>query len=138
MPTDPQQAHSLGYRCAPDSTTGNSYVCPRVLGTFAVLSLMTGSAVEQLVPEPLGGNLSVTEREQLDAQRVEAAAALAFGSGALMVREDPGGSWGIPAGRPGELGQRKGWDAPAARRSWPEKSAKKPAHCSATGLLLPR
>ncbi|XP_045040670.1 solute carrier family 26 member 10 isoform X2 [Desmodus rotundus] len=54
-------------------------------GTFAVLSLMTGSAVEQLVPEPLGGNLSVTEREQLDAQRVEAAAALAFGSGALML-----------------------------------------------------
>ncbi|XP_035874635.1 solute carrier family 26 member 10 isoform X2 [Phyllostomus discolor] len=54
-------------------------------GTFAVLSLMTGSAVEQLVPEPLGGNLSVTEREQLDAQRVQAAAALAFGSGALML-----------------------------------------------------
>ncbi|XP_036886093.1 solute carrier family 26 member 10-like isoform X4 [Sturnira hondurensis] len=54
-------------------------------GTFAVLSLMTGSAVEQLVPEPLGGNLSVTQREQLDAQRVEAAAALAFGSGALML-----------------------------------------------------
>ncbi|XP_053518145.1 solute carrier family 26 member 10-like isoform X2 [Artibeus jamaicensis] len=54
-------------------------------GTFGVLSLMTGSAVEQLVPEPLGGNLSVTQREQLDARRVEAAAALAFGSGALML-----------------------------------------------------
>ncbi|XP_054436242.1 solute carrier family 26 member 10-like [Pteronotus mesoamericanus] len=54
-------------------------------GTFAVLSLMAGSAVEQLVPEPLGGNLSVIEREQLDARRVEAAAALAFGSGALMM-----------------------------------------------------
>ncbi|CAK6443260.1 unnamed protein product [Pipistrellus nathusii] len=54
-------------------------------GTFAVLSLMTGSAVERLVPEPLGGNLSAIEREQLDAQRVGAAAALAFGSGALML-----------------------------------------------------
>ncbi|XP_043420541.1 solute carrier family 26 member 10-like isoform X2 [Prionailurus bengalensis] len=54
-------------------------------GTFAVLSLMTGSAVERLVPEPLGGNLSGIEREQLDAQRVGSAAALAFGSGALMT-----------------------------------------------------
>ncbi|XP_059259527.1 solute carrier family 26 member 10-like isoform X5 [Mustela nigripes] len=54
-------------------------------GTFAVLSLMTGSAVERLVPEPLGGNLSEIEREQLDVQRVGAAAALAFGSGALML-----------------------------------------------------
>nr|XP_017536315.2 solute carrier family 26 member 10 isoform X9 [Manis javanica] len=54
-------------------------------GTFAVLSLMTGSAVERLVPEPLGGNLSGIQREQLDAQRVEVASALAFGSGALMT-----------------------------------------------------
>ncbi|KAI4546390.1 hypothetical protein MG293_002945, partial [Ovis ammon polii] len=54
-------------------------------GTFAVLSLMTGSAVERLVPEPLSGNLSGIEREQLDAQRVGAAAAVAFGSGALML-----------------------------------------------------
>ncbi|XP_074230709.1 putative solute carrier family 26 member 10P isoform X5 [Camelus bactrianus] len=54
-------------------------------GTFAVLSLMTGSAVERLVPEPLEGNLSGIEREQLDAQRVGAAAAVAFGSGALML-----------------------------------------------------
>ncbi|XP_017536311.3 solute carrier family 26 member 10 isoform X4 [Manis javanica] len=54
-------------------------------GTFAVLSLMTGSAVERLVPEPLGGNLSGIQREQLDAQRVEVASALAFGSGALML-----------------------------------------------------
>lgn len=64
---------------------------------------MTGSAVERLVPEPLGGNLSGIEREQLDAQRVGVAAALAFGSGALMVREDPGrnprwGPWGIGPG----------------------------------------
>ncbi|XP_058529036.1 solute carrier family 26 member 10 isoform X1 [Ochotona princeps] len=54
-------------------------------GTFAVLSLMTGSAVERLVPEPLAGNLSASERELLDAQRVEAASILAFGSGALML-----------------------------------------------------
>ncbi|XP_065742700.1 solute carrier family 26 member 10-like [Phocoena phocoena] len=54
-------------------------------GTFAVLSLMTGSAVERLVPEPPEGNLSGIEREQLDAQRVGAAAAMAFGSGALML-----------------------------------------------------
>ncbi|XP_023563059.1 solute carrier family 26 member 10 [Octodon degus] len=54
-------------------------------GTFAVLSLMTGSAVEGLVPEPLARNLSGAEREQLDAQRVGVAAALAFGSGALML-----------------------------------------------------
>ncbi|XP_060051032.1 solute carrier family 26 member 10 isoform X5 [Erinaceus europaeus] len=54
-------------------------------GTFAVLSLMTGSAVERLVPEPLAGNLSGIEREQLDAQRVGAAAAIAFASGALML-----------------------------------------------------
>ncbi|XP_006859662.1 PREDICTED: solute carrier family 26 member 10 [Chrysochloris asiatica] len=54
-------------------------------GTFAVLSLMTGSAIERVVPEPPGGNLSEIEKEQLDAQRVGAAAALAFGSGALMM-----------------------------------------------------
>ncbi|XP_042555071.1 solute carrier family 26 member 10-like [Dipodomys spectabilis] len=54
-------------------------------GTFAVLSLMTGSAVERLVPEPLAGNLSGSEREQLDAQRVGVAAAVAFGSGVLML-----------------------------------------------------
>lgn len=54
-------------------------------GTFAVLSLMTGSVVERVVPEPLAGNLSGIEREQLEAQRIGAAAAVAFGSGALMV-----------------------------------------------------
>ncbi|XP_051026608.1 solute carrier family 26 member 10 [Acomys russatus] len=54
-------------------------------GTFAVLSLMTGSVVERLVPEPLAGNLSTIEREQLEAQRVGAAAAVAFGSGTLML-----------------------------------------------------
>ncbi|XP_043823164.1 solute carrier family 26 member 10-like isoform X2 [Dromiciops gliroides] len=53
-------------------------------GTFAVLSLMTGSAVESLVPEPPGGNLSATERMQLDLQRVGVAAAVAFWSGLGM------------------------------------------------------
>uniref|UniRef100_A0A5F9CXP7 Solute carrier family 26 member 10 n=1 Tax=Oryctolagus cuniculus TaxID=9986 RepID=A0A5F9CXP7_RABIT len=60
-------------------------VCRPAPGTFAVLSLMTGSVVERLVPEPLAGNLSAVEREQLDDQRVGAASALAFGSGALML-----------------------------------------------------
>ena len=68
-------------------TSGDLWVSPLALGTFAVLSLMTGSAVERLVPEPLSGNLSGIEKEQLDAQRVGAAAAVAFGSGALMVRD---------------------------------------------------
>uniref|UniRef100_A0A8I6GJX7 Solute carrier family 26, member 10 n=1 Tax=Rattus norvegicus TaxID=10116 RepID=A0A8I6GJX7_RAT len=54
-------------------------------GTFAVLSLMTGSVVERVVPEPLAGNLSGIEREKLEAQRIGAAAAVAFGSGALML-----------------------------------------------------
>uniref|UniRef100_A0A8C9NYJ8 SLC26A/SulP transporter domain-containing protein n=1 Tax=Spermophilus dauricus TaxID=99837 RepID=A0A8C9NYJ8_SPEDA len=49
-------------------------------GTFAVLSLMTGSAVERLVPEPLSRNLSGIEKEQLDAQRVGAAAAVCTSS----------------------------------------------------------
>nr|XP_021513322.1 solute carrier family 26 member 10 isoform X2 [Meriones unguiculatus] len=54
-------------------------------GTFAVLSLMTGSVVERLVPEPLAGNFSGMEREQLGARRAGAAAAVAFWSGALML-----------------------------------------------------
>lgn len=67
--------------------------------------------MERLVPEPLGGNLSGIEREQLDVQRVGSAAALAFGSGALMVREDPGGS----TLGPGALGQERGRDKCHAR-----------------------
>lgn len=86
---------------------------------------MTGSAVERLVPEPLAGNLSEIEREQLDAQRVGAAAALAFGSGALMVREDPGGyTLGVRGIRPGE------------RVAPPERCVEKPVHCAPAGLLL--
>lgn len=108
----------LGWRSAPRGTTGHFCVCPPALGTFAVLSLMTGSAVERLVPEPLGGNLSAIEREQLDAQRVGAAAALAFGSGALMVREDPGGpGGGAHAGGLGKPSQGKGWGRCARKRA---------------------
>lgn len=91
-------------------TSSDLWVSPLALGTFAVLSLMTGSAVERLVPEPLSGNLSGIEKEQLDAQRVGAAAAVAFGSGALMVREDRRGvggkDWGSPLWR--GAGEREG------------------------------
>ncbi|EGW02283.1 Solute carrier family 26 member 10 [Cricetulus griseus] len=66
-------------------TNANLCVWPMAAGTFAVLSLMTGSVVERLVPDPLAGNLSGIEREQLEARRVGAAAAVAFGSGALML-----------------------------------------------------
>lgn len=108
-------------RQVPGGTTGNFCVCPPALGTFAILSLMTGSAVERLVPEPLAGNLSGIEREQLDAQRVGAAAALAFGSGALMVREAPGDGAG---GR--GLGQGKGWRS--------RRCAETPVHCAPAAL----
>ncbi|XP_058442105.1 solute carrier family 26 member 10 isoform X9 [Marmota monax] len=73
---DPSQEHPVQRESAE-----GQFLLP---GTFAVLSLMTGSAVERLVPEPLSRNLSGIEKEQLDAQRVGAAAAVAFGSGALM------------------------------------------------------
>lgn len=65
---------------------------------------MTGSVVERVVPEPLAGNLSEIEREQLEARRVGVAAAVAFGSGTLMVSEDPRG-W-IHRKGPEQLGQR--------------------------------
>lgn len=72
---------------------------------------MTGSVVERLVPDPLAGNLSGIEREQLEARRVGAAAAVAFGSGALMVREEPVGTLGRGPERLGlrlEEGQEQG------------------------------
>lgn len=93
---------------------------------------MTGSAVERLVPEPLGGNLSGIEREQLDAQRVGGAAALAFGSGALMVSEDPEGSI---------LGSRGNWargggGTSVMRGSMREGCAGTLAHCAPASPLL--
>ncbi|XP_042569216.1 solute carrier family 26 member 10-like [Cyprinus carpio] len=54
-------------------------------GTFAVLSLMTGSVVEQLVPIPLGLNSSSPEGAELEAQRIGVASAVAFLSGIMML-----------------------------------------------------
>ncbi|XP_048873885.1 solute carrier family 26 member 10 [Brienomyrus brachyistius] len=54
-------------------------------GTFAVLSLMTGSVVEQLVPTPLQLNSSSTEEADFEAQRIGVASAIAFLSGVMMI-----------------------------------------------------
>lgn len=81
-------------------------------GTFAVLSLMTGSVVERVVPEPLAGNLSGIEREKLEAQRIGAAAAVAFGSGALMVSErgsDPVRTLGDGSTEKNQNNWARGW-----------------------------
>ncbi|XP_042304967.1 solute carrier family 26 member 10-like isoform X2 [Sceloporus undulatus] len=56
------------------------------LGTFAVVSLMTGSVVERLVPEPLQSNSTVPgEAALLEGQRIGVAAAMAFLVGLLMI-----------------------------------------------------
>lgn len=54
-------------------------------GTFAVVSLMTGSVVEQLVPTPLEMNSSSTEAADLEAQRIGVASAVALLSGIIMA-----------------------------------------------------
>lgn len=54
-------------------------------GTFAVLSLMTGSVVEQLVPIPLALNTSSPEAAEFEAQRIGVASAVAFLSGIMML-----------------------------------------------------
>ncbi|XP_039188662.1 solute carrier family 26 member 10-like isoform X2 [Crotalus tigris] len=55
-------------------------------GTFAVVSLMTGSAVERLVPIPQQANgTGPAEVAVLERQRIEVAAAIAFLMGLLMV-----------------------------------------------------
>uniref|UniRef100_A0A671MEB4 Solute carrier family 26 member 10-like n=1 Tax=Sinocyclocheilus anshuiensis TaxID=1608454 RepID=A0A671MEB4_9TELE len=54
-------------------------------GTFAVLSLMTGSVVEQLVPIPLALNSSSPEAAEFEAQRIGVASAVAFLSGVMML-----------------------------------------------------
>lgn len=56
-------------------------------GTFAVVSLMTGSVVEQLVPTPLEMNSSSSETAEFEAQRIGVASAVALLSGIIMVRE---------------------------------------------------
>ena len=55
-------------------------------GTFAVVSLMTGSVVETLVPAPLQLNASSPEAVALEAQRIGVASAVALLSGIMMVR----------------------------------------------------
>ncbi|MBN3319248.1 ARHGP factor, partial [Atractosteus spatula] len=54
-------------------------------GTFAVVSLMTGSVVEQLVPRPLDFNSSSPEAAEIEAQRIGVASAVAFLSGIMMI-----------------------------------------------------
>ncbi|XP_029974560.1 solute carrier family 26 member 10 [Salarias fasciatus] len=54
-------------------------------GTFAVVSLMTGSVVEQLVPTPLGMNSSSPEAADFEAQRIGVASAVALLSGLIML-----------------------------------------------------
>ena len=56
-------------------------------GTFAVVSLMTGSVVEQLVPTPLEMNSSSNEAANFEAQRIGVASAVALLSGIIMVRQ---------------------------------------------------
>ncbi|KAM5182128.1 solute carrier family 26 member 10-like [Mantella aurantiaca] len=55
-------------------------------GTFAVLSLMTGSVIdEHLVQNPLDRNLTGEEQLEIYAQRIGMAAAIAFLMGLIMV-----------------------------------------------------
>ncbi|KAM4700742.1 solute carrier family 26 member 10-like [Discoglossus pictus] len=54
-------------------------------GTFAVLSLMTGSVVEKLAQYPLEGNLTSEELANIGAQRIGIAAAMAFLMGLIMI-----------------------------------------------------
>ncbi|KAF7240276.1 Solute carrier family 26 member 10 [Varanus komodoensis] len=56
-------------------------------GTFAVVSLMTGSVVERLVPvsQPSNGTAAPEEAASLEGQRIAVAAAMAFLMGLLMI-----------------------------------------------------
>ncbi|KAK7916190.1 hypothetical protein WMY93_011951 [Mugilogobius chulae] len=54
-------------------------------GTFAVVSLMTGSVVEQLVPTPLDQNSSSSASTEIEAQRIAVASAVALLSGIVML-----------------------------------------------------
>lgn len=56
-------------------------------GTFAVVSLMTGSVVEQLVPTPLDMNSSSSEAVEFEARRIGVASAVALLSGIIMVKK---------------------------------------------------
>ncbi|XP_051914393.1 solute carrier family 26 member 10 isoform X2 [Hippocampus zosterae] len=54
-------------------------------GTFAVVSLMTGSVVEQLVPTPPELNSSSPEGADFELQRISVASAVALLSGIIML-----------------------------------------------------
>lgn len=54
-------------------------------GTFAVVSLMTGSVVEQVVSSPLELNSSSSAAAEVEAQRIAVASAVALLSGIIML-----------------------------------------------------
>ncbi|KAK1151010.1 solute carrier family 26 member 10 [Acipenser oxyrinchus oxyrinchus] len=54
-------------------------------GTFAVVSLMTGSVVERMIPRPVDLNSTSPEAAEIEAQKIGVAAAIAFLSGIIMV-----------------------------------------------------
>ncbi|XP_072927251.1 solute carrier family 26 member 10 isoform X3 [Hemitrygon akajei] len=54
-------------------------------GTFAGISLMTGSVVERLVPHPSGWNVTTQEDPELEKQRISVASAVTFLSGLMMI-----------------------------------------------------
>ncbi|XP_072306055.1 solute carrier family 26 member 10 isoform X2 [Eucyclogobius newberryi] len=54
-------------------------------GTFAVVSLMTGTVVEQLVPTPLDLNSSSSAAAEFETQRITVASAVALLSGIIML-----------------------------------------------------
>uniref|UniRef100_A0A3B4AL71 STAS domain-containing protein n=1 Tax=Periophthalmus magnuspinnatus TaxID=409849 RepID=A0A3B4AL71_9GOBI len=53
--------------------------------TFAVVSMMTGTVVEQLVPTPLDLNSSSSAAAEFEAQRIAVASAVALLSGIIML-----------------------------------------------------
>lgn len=73
----------LHSRWPPNCGWGASSPLP---GTFAVVSLMTGSVVEQLVPTPLEMNTSLPAAAEFEAQRIGVASAVALLSGIIMVK----------------------------------------------------
>ncbi|XP_078287479.1 solute carrier family 26 member 10 [Rhinoraja longicauda] len=54
-------------------------------GTFAGISLMTGSVVERLVPHQVGWNATNQEDPELEKQRISVASAVTFLSGLMMI-----------------------------------------------------
>ncbi|XP_051865496.1 solute carrier family 26 member 10 [Pristis pectinata] len=54
-------------------------------GTFAGISLMTGSVVERLVPHQVGWNVTNQEDPELEKQRISVASAVTFLSGLMMI-----------------------------------------------------